>query len=266
MSHKTKEHSNKQHTEPNKDSGQENERKIRGDIHVHGEVEANLPPDFVKQRKAERNEDAAQASKNYIVQLATLGALIVYAGFTFWQGYLTRESIKNNTREFQIDQRPYVWTSNVDSKTSIKAGERMWANIHMINYGKSPALRTSGTALIFVGSNAKKDAEQWFAANPDQAFTDTEGTQTVVPPGILPPFPDNPEKAMFGGGGYFTAMSQHVLSQTDVDYILQYEESAVIVARLQYFDGFGNHYWSDICLSRFTNGSTPHCTKHNEIH
>lgn len=247
-------------------------------VHIHGAITAHPPESFINQKTAERKEDAAKHiternedirrdTKKVRLELVTCLAVVIYAGIAAWQGCLMRQSIDNNTKQFHTDQRPYLWTGNIKPQLSIVANRRMWVNIHLIDYGKSPALKARVTGQIFIGPDAKQNADQWFAAIGDKPITDPDESGIVVPPGVPAPMTkDMVEGSGFGGGGFFTVLSDRVLTQPDVDYILNTDESAVIVARFQYFDGFGNRYWSNICLSRFINGNIPYCVKHNEIH
>ena len=277
--------------QPDKPGGKQKPKREH-DVHVRGTIYTNLSPDEEKRRSAERKQDATAHETERKIDLGreshkvwlerfTLLAVIIYAGITCWQGCLTRESITNNTKQFQIDQRPYVWDNNVRPGVSIEPNQKMWANIVMINFGKSPALKTRIVGKIFVGPNAMSDADSCFTQIGDNRFQENPAdTGTVVPPGI--PAPVQPlseqelakpipsgkvrmENETFGGGGLFTIMTDDVLKQPDVDYVLGTEQSAVLVAHLEYFDGFGNVYMSNICLSRFKNGNMPHCTRHNEI-
>jgi hypothetical protein len=116
---------------------------------------------------------------------------------------------------------------------------------------------------IFIGETAKQDADAWFA-NIDNEMHGPNMSELIIPPGI--PTAVTAEKNLFGGGGYFTVMSDRVLTQPDVDYILSSNLKVFIVARFRYFDAAGQSYWSDVCLSRFNSGAYPECTQHNEMH
>jgi hypothetical protein len=265
------------HPNPKQDGG--NKETTNRHVYIEPGVQIDLVQDLKEQHEAEQSKADAHNKRQLFWTKVAAFLVLVYAGITGWQACLTREAINNNAKQFQIDQRPYVWTNNIKPEISIQAGQRMWANISLIDYGKSPALKLRIVGKIFIGTTAKQDADQWFAIFGDKSFSDPEQSEIVVPPGIPPPIPTpaapqvptkpgmpEPEPSTFGGGGYFTVMSDKVLGQPDVNYILSTEESAVIVARLQYFDGFGNLYYSNICMSRFTSGAVPSCSKHNEIH
>jgi hypothetical protein len=260
---------------------------------VHGSIQAYPPPEVTQKHEAERKEDAAtheaerqmdlgrEAHKVWLERL-TLVAVVIYAGITLWQGRMTRESIDNNTKQFQIDQRPYVWTSNTALETSVQKDQHMWINISPVNFGKAPAVRVKYIGKIFLGTTAKADADKWFSLIGDKEFANPDLTETLVPPGIPTVFPPptkgdaaskiepgKPQATMrggFGGGGYLTLFSDNVLTQPQVDYVLSTDESAYAVLRVRYFDIFGNQYWSDVCMSRYRNGSVPFCATHNEIH
>jgi hypothetical protein len=266
------------HPDPNKGGKEQYKRHVDGNIRVSGQIEVHPPPDSTKEETPEQKKARSYRFINFVVSVLTLIGVIVYAGLTYWMGYMTRESIDNNVKQFQIDQRPYLWTSEISPQTTIVAGQRMWANIPIIDFGKSPALRTRVAGKIYIGPTAKSDAERWFIMLGDKQFSDPDQSEMVIPPGIPTLFPPpsitkdtkgviqkTSGKGGFGGI-FFTMFSDAVLTQPDVDYILNTEESAVIVIRLQYFDGFGNRYWSNVCMSRFVNGNIPHCTRHNEIH
>lgn len=283
MAHKSKHPQNNPPAKPKQDSGEE--KSTNRHVYVEPGVQIDFVQDLKKKHDTERLEASTHEKKKFVAELVTIILIAIYAAITGWQGCLTRESIDNNSKQFQIDQRPYLWTTNTNPQISIVAGQRVWANIQMADYGKAPAIKLRVAGMIFFGPTAKNDADVWFNGLADKVFTDPDMSEFVVPPGIPSLFPPTPKRdvskddvgkheskpeapfnAGFGGGGYFTVMSEKVLSQPDVDYILGTDQSAFIVARLQYFDAFGNRYWTNVCMSRFTSGAIPDCPRHNEIH
>jgi hypothetical protein len=269
--HKAKRGEKKPLTKPDNPGGKQNPKREH-DVHVRGTIHTNLSPDEEKRHNAERREDTtahhtereedrARETHKVWLERFTLLAVVIYAGITYWQGTMTRESIDNNSKQFQIDQRPYVWaleytpTKNVH----IAANEAMWINIAWVNHGKSPAVRAMCTGKIFVGKDAMQEADKWFASLGTGQLPSQPTAETIIPPGI----PSDLDKPL---GGYSTILTDHPLKQEEVDYILNTEEPVAMVLRMQYYDLFGNRYWSDLCLSRYKLGSYPHCTLHNEMH
>jgi len=285
MSKRSKQHKaepvkNHQSSEQKNPQGQE--ETGNAEIGAGQRIAIDLSHRLREERKTERDEDAAKSKKQIRWTIITAGLVFVYTLIMVWQGCLTREAITNSSKQFQIDQRPYVWTNNVTPEISIQAGQRMWANLVLINYGRAPALKVRIAGKIFIGQTAKSDADKWFSDLGDKQFSDPSNSEIVVPPGIpsgapvvsdqespFPPKPTGkpkPQGMLFGGGGYFTVFSDNILRPDDVSYLLNTEESSVVVARIQYFDGFGRFYYSNLCMSRFVSGQTPSCEHHNEVH
>jgi hypothetical protein len=116
MSKKSKGKNNHPAPQP-KQNRSDNESTNR---HVYIEPGARI--DFVQDIKdkydsAKRDETAQNKKQLFWTKIATV-LLLLTAGFAGLQGYLTRDSIRNNTKQFQIDQRPYIWDSNVTSAPS----------------------------------------------------------------------------------------------------------------------------------------------------
>jgi hypothetical protein len=264
MPNKPKSQANQSHPDPHKDGRDQYKRHVDGDITIRGQIETHSPPSAAEEHKAEREEDKARAKKNYIVSVVTLIAVIVYAGITFWQGTLTRQSINNNTQQFQIEQRPYVWYLEhiLPEDVRIVEGEQMRINFDWVNYGKTPALKSGGLGKIFCGPEAAQKVEKWFSLLGDgtKPIVASSGPdrQFVIPPVIVTD-PRNPLT-------YSSMRSDEILTQGDVDYILKTEDACFVGIRTQYFDAYGTRYWSDICLARQVNGVLAHCDSHNEMH
>jgi hypothetical protein len=285
-----------------KHGGGKSKPKHEHNVVISGAISAHTPVEEQKERGTERQEDATKhdtertedrgrESIKIFIEGFTLLAVLFYSAVTTWQGCLLRQSIRNNTDQFHIDQRPYVWTSNKRPKTNIHAGSRLWVNVEAINYGKSPALKVSVMSKVFMGKDAENIANLWFDSMGDKAFPTKSDNEIVIPPGIpsllpqpsdlasgkgsIPHIPIGEEAERianstpdggFGGGGFFTILSDNVLQQSDVDYVLNTEQAFVLAIRVQYSDAFGNRYWSDICSSHFANGTMPNCTYHNQMH
>jgi hypothetical protein len=233
----------------------------------HVYIEPGAQIDFVKNLRekydaAQRDDQTHKADQLFWTKVAA-GLLLLATGFSGWQGFLTRKLINNSSKQFQKDQRPYVWPNGLISPDDIHIAENevMWMNINLVNYGRSPALRESGIGKIFIGPNAMEDADRWFASFGNNPLPGGPDKERVIPPGI-------PTSSVTSStlGGFSTIMSDHALTPKQADYIVRTDLAVAMVTRIEYYDSYGNRYWSDVCWSRFTNSSIPHCRKHNELH
>jgi hypothetical protein len=136
--------SDKPHPHPNQNSGQEQQRKISGDIHVRGEIEANVPESFIEKYKAVRNEQTPRDNARFVVECATLGLVFIYAGLTAIQSCQSLKSAnaaesaaKTASRELELSQRPWV-----DADTQI--GGPLFYNVNGANFMFTFTLRNSG--------------------------------------------------------------------------------------------------------------------------
>ena len=274
----------KQHNHLHSDEQQQSAQKENTNRHVYLEDGAKI--DFVK--SLVDKYDASQATetvhnrKQLLWTIVAAFLVFIYTAITGVQTWLTRQSINNNSKQFEIDQRPYLWTTNTIPTISLVPNEQMWANIQIVNFGKAPALSARVTGAILVGPSALRLADQWFT-EVDNRMDSPEMTEMVIPPGLPTLFPGrSPEKSStedmnmikpnpniptggFGGGGFFSVFSQQSLRRDEVDYIMKNAGAAVMVAHLRYYDASGNTYTTNICLYRNPNGTVPSCSRHNEI-
>jgi hypothetical protein len=232
---------------PNQQHRETEECKVRGDIHARGEIEVDLSKSLIGEHKAERKEDDARQKKNYRVSLLTLIAVGIYALLTFWQGFLTRESLKATREYFQRDQRPYVFANHIDPAGL--AAHLLAAKVYYLNYGKSPAMRVTRAGEILLGDTAAKQADDWFK---QVAERDHSQAPWFVGEGVVPP------------GDTSNPVTTIITSRTPAD---SENVPYIVVMHIQYFDTFGVSYWSDICWWHLIpNMKTTYCPNHNEIH
>lgn len=166
---------------------------------------------------------------------------------------IANESLDETRRQFQRDQRPFLVPNMVprpgvtDSKIAV--------DIHMINYGKTPALRTGGLVAIFSGADALSKADKWFEREAPKAFG-VKG-ELIVPQGI-PPTPEFQK--------YLTLEGNKLADQEDFISLLDKDMTIAVVGRFIYFDTAGNRYWTDLCYSNLATKAVLTCPKHNEVH
>jgi len=125
-------------------------------------------------------------------------------------------------------------------------GVRIW----YYNFGKSPALHIERAGWIFSGNDAVQQADDWFRQLGDK------------------PLPEQ---------GSFIGESTLMQGEPPVANLLpgknrgaSLDAPYVVAMRVQYFDAFGNRYWSDICFwppfSDMSQNISNRCMNHNEIH
>jgi hypothetical protein len=68
----------------------------------------------------------------------------------------------------------------------IVKNERMWMNVNLVNYGRSPALRESFTGKIFIGPDAMEQADRWFAGLGNGPLLGGPDKERVIPQESLP--------------------------------------------------------------------------------
>lgn len=263
----------------------------------HVYVEPGVQIDFVQdlKKKYDTTQAANTAHSNKILLWSKISALLlfIYAGVAVWQGFLTREIIDTTGRQFQVDQRPYVWETGSNPPDTIRLAPNETAvfQIGWINYGKSPAVNVNqvGTVCFGIpGVDAMEIADMLFDmwdgkeidltskirshGGSDKLIAETEAAvkavkakgpppidhrATVIPPGI-------PSDLRHPFGGTTEIKSWEPLP--DSNYALNTDNAVIAISRTEYYDLHGTRYWSDVCLARLANGSIVRCPRHNEIH
>ena len=159
-------------------------------------------------------------------------------------------------KRFQIDQRPYLWESSM-KPLPLAVNQRVFFDLHYVNYGKSPAIRELGIGKVFFGKDALRQADKWFDKLGDKPLATPQTANGILPPGI----PADPEKTV----SRTTLQSDNILTNNDLAYLAIHDFAIVAVPRVDYFDAAGNFYRSDICVFQFASGAIAHCRTHNEI-
>jgi hypothetical protein len=202
----------------------------------------------------------------FVIEILALLGLGIYTYETHRTNNLTEKALENSRvqfkksedrawEQFKTDQRPYMWSSAVVGSTP-QANQPLWANVYLVNYGKSPAMAERNTGKIFFGQDATEQADKWFAQM-DTGRLDTKDTSvTVVPQGI----PANAEKSpVFSSIGTDTA-----LNKSQAEYVKITAFSEVLAVHVEYTDIGGKaFYFSDICYHRTATGQMGICHEHN---
>jgi hypothetical protein len=156
----------KPHSNPNHEGPGKQERHIDGSIHVRGTIEADLPPDVRKKQDAANEKQDAREAKRYVVEIVTLIAVIVYAGLTAWQAFLTRQLVITANKTFELSNRPYLGVNGIriehvarDASGQIMRSPTpqpwtvdMGIDVDVKNFGTVPATNVKSTwAELFAG-------------------------------------------------------------------------------------------------------------------
>jgi|SRR5882672_3968418 len=264
MSKKSKRKKNK--ALPNSDQHGTQQNLPPSNIHIRGEIEVGRSPNLTDEHNTERREDTTHERKKYLVEKLTLIAVIIYAGVAVWQACLTRTAIFDARKQFVADQRPYVWLSFLDPSPArnpvpIQVNHKLEADLHFVNYGKSPALKMAMNGHIFHGSNAQALAYAWLDEMEKKPLGElsriSDKSVSVIPPVI----PSDPRRSP----DYTTLESDKELTEDEFEFIKGNDFSFFVVSFLEYKDLSGNIYQTEICASHLKTGAMLNCNVHNGI-
>jgi hypothetical protein len=170
------------------------------------------------------------------------------------QNQTSRDFATLTKKQFAQDQRPYLWLEHGSGKNMTLGREpplagfnagKLFSNIWIKNYGKSPAIRVHSYAYISIklpnpeyDVNWKKFSEAGAGAihPPGDDFFITARTDETVPPDFI---------AKMGMDSNNTVLAIHI--------------------RLVYYDESGNRYESVICMAGQANGIPKSCNVEGKI-
>lgn len=233
-------------SDPNKQGGKEDECKVRGDIHIRGEIETSLAPSLVRERKAEREEDKSKDRNSYIVSVITLVAVMCYAFLTFWQGCMTREIITDARKS----ERPYIWVTPagignpefIPNTLDPGTGQIAWT-LHYTAYGRSPAYDVLCYPFMKVGVG--------------QPFQESYGFSKVER-GEGVPMPPNAD--------YFvTVFSNPGITSDEYSRLIKLDHAISIRFHIEYADSYGGKYETGVGLRKPAKNAVEFCPEGNYI-
>jgi hypothetical protein len=250
---------NKPRTDPNQNSGQGYERKISGDIHVRGQIEADVPESLIEKYKTARNENTPRDNARFIVECITLGLVFLYAALTAIQSC---ESVKSadaaksaadtaaktlaqSIIQFAKEQRPYIGETSRSTQSPIWAqnpidrtkGQILW-KWTITNYGKSP------------DKNATFTQEMKLAGGEWEPSYGESGPVYSAP---MPPGQDQFDDVISG-----------LMTRKDYERLLGITDGISIRIKISYFGPDDTQYGTGLCLSRTNAGSIGYCNTDTE--
>ena len=247
-------------SDPDQDRRQQH--KDEASCYVHGAIEAHPPKSLIEKHDTERAENAAthvterkedrrRETYKLLLEGLTVLAVIVYAGLTYWQICLTRQSLKATRELFQRDQRPYIFATKLEIIGLAQPENRFFGTYDFINKGKTPALHMKHAGCILTGNDSAQRAEEWFQR-----------------------LGDGPLNKSYCGVGE-NVLYESVLMQGESDKASIVGSRAAAnagetwraVIRIEYRDTTGERYWSDMCWFRIGEGGPfTRCFEHNDVH
>jgi hypothetical protein len=150
-------------------------------------------------------------------------------------------------KQFIIDQRPYVWTTDPDLTKHpeggepgprFKIGSKVWWQIYYQNYGKTPAIGVSQRHQLEFGPNALQKLRR---SKVSPAHTNGDHSGSILAPGQI----------MF-----MTPTSEREATAKDYQFIVldnttahpRYRENSMaVLVHFEYFDAYWNSYDSYVC-------------------
>jgi hypothetical protein len=155
---------------------------------------------------------------------------------------------------FAKEERPYMWPK-ADPIIFEKGQQLIW-NVHLFNYGKSPAMRTRSCYILFTGDNAMPQATAF--STPDIIKECVKGAASgpIESESIAPP----------GDALFLTAHSIDLLTDDSIAFYRDSDFHVAMLVFLTYQDVAGNTYRSLFCTSHLRTGAMYSCGKNNDIH
>ena len=231
------------------------EKSINRNIYIKSGVKIDLGDDLKKQQQIAHDESTAHQNTQIFWTKVAATLLLLSAGFTFWQAC----SAERTYRLFQQSERPYVSIADREPLPLVP-GQKVRCNVWFVNYGKTPAFEVLTTGKVFIGTDAMKQADDWFDSLGDRRLDASVGISTTIPPEI----PSDPRKSSV----FSTLYSDRSATLNDLNFIIANEFSAVAALRQQYTDTFGHVFQYDACFTKVS-GPSPisvQCPKHNNQH
>jgi hypothetical protein len=232
----------KRNAEPTKDQVHADQRDKHGDkestkrhVYIEPGAQIDLVEDLKNEYKTANTDSNTRNDKQLFWAKVSAGLIFVYAGLTFWQGCSTQRAADaakhsaETTREAMIlDQRPWVYADNVELPLEPQLNVPFFFHTWMSNAGKTPA-----TDVLIT------EQTKWWNSEPD--FPDFSNMPEPTPAQLVMPGIDK-----------YEANSTPVMMDK-FPYIGAYEQTResrlYLLMKISYCDGFGNRYWTTMCIS-----------------
>lgn len=181
------------HTEPHKNSTGKQDSHVSGSINVRGEIETKRPADLTQEHNAERKDDKASATKKFIVEVATLVVIAIYAALTLWQARSANtsagEAVKANaiSRDGLVTvQRAFIVFKHFEQVRAIVSPapsvKIQWQFDPLIeNTGATPAIIATEDFSLEHLENGEPTEEQFVGDNERPTFSIGPHSEQIGP-------------------------------------------------------------------------------------
>jgi hypothetical protein len=167
-----------------------------GKTHLTGHFELDFPKtddgtsESEKQKKTLKSRFLNDLQKpRFYLEVAALLVVVAYTTFAGYQSCKMREANGLTRTQFQSSERPWLGVGGVTTVHDLQYGSSMVASLPMMNTGRTPALYTISSAVLFpqfiVGTDSKQLPMPLPEAclKPVRQWSDTLEGQIVIPGG-----------------------------------------------------------------------------------
>jgi hypothetical protein len=227
MSNKSKHGKNRP---PAREKYGEGEKDHPDKLHITNEplrVEANFAPSVIDKYDAANKEAAArETKKDRLEKLALLG-LFIYCGLTFWQGWLTKTSIRLSER---------AWISyTLPANFPLEGTATTPATLQVSNFGKTPAREVRGDIIATELMKGEGPAFDFSVGHPHNSFY-----AGAIFLGSPVPVSINVQR--------YGAHTATPISSSELKQDLESQKAYIIFyGEITYKDIFGKQHWTRFC-------------------
>lgn len=189
-------------------------------------IETGFSPSVIEKYDAANQETTTREKKKNRLEILALIGLFVYCCLTFWQGWLTRSSIRYNER---------AWLGCVLPANFPLEGLTSPANLQVTNFGKTPAREVKGEIIATELMKGEQPAFDFSLGHPHNNFY----AGAVFP---TSPLPVSINVQRYG------AKTATAISSAELRQDLESQRSYIIFyGRITYTDIFGKKHWTQFC-------------------
>jgi hypothetical protein len=152
--------------------------------------------------------------------------------------------------------RPYIYIEKIGSAV-LQEGKKATIDVSYANFGSSPAVSIAIHSKIVLGKLATE-----IALGHVKAIKIDRDVIKMTP--IRKPT-EISVVIMGTKNNYFTALSDVLMTDSDIDYLKTHDGGWALLASFEYFDTKGNRYSTKYCRFGLVTGAKAECFSYNQI-